>query len=1202
MSALNTEEVRSDLFLTQEYTHQLAEETTPLPQWYTEIQMAFDKSIILDRHYLLDIESSVRIAHLVIVDAQSDKPLTDYGNDYVQLILTRDCNLSLNFRELPVALLRLHFTGHDRFMMWLRRVPHTDLCVLAELARRDLRYTPKTESIQRDDYQHRLTQVYNYLVVLIDWCFCSFERTLHAFLTNRDRWPSCGLRDAMATDSHWANFPALPIDAEHTSVMWYVCLWRWHVSRLVEKYLKPWRVDGEQEEWVTYRMRLFRASHLDFVTMVIRKRAFSDESLVKSRLLYKYYPSAHRICCAEELPCLVEYTYDNSKTGSNLKERHLRKDRIGHIVTNKPMPNICKVRNVHKIIRRYGNHDKLIFDLIKHIARCVLLGNMPNTKGALDIMAAVRINMSFSDEIADTVITKTKEEAEAMKKKKKTKKKTKTTTKKTSGDNDEEDGDEDDDEDDDEEKDETLFTRWLYKCRHFVLFILKEFLFYTVESSGCFDKIMSGNNKWCQHKDIVRAGMGRCRDDLSWQCKNTAYDTAIDWTRIEYIYKKDDYDIKTGIVMKVHTSLLKTTEKVKKDSFENILMKKMTSIEEEISLDESIAQMKHPFESLVDPEHPDAPDVAHVITCEMVTCNEDIMPTRWFQVLGMTSRGLSRLRHWIFSYYEYNIPDNALKKWIIAFQRDSMSDYIILKTTIKLILYYKKDHIYHLPSSYAVRQTTALRRLLCIDPLHATPPLLGIHYMCPGCLRFANPVINPLDYDTPIATPATAKKKTNARKKNKTENENKEAEKSVDTSEESAPQSNVNIIAIEDDEDDGPDTMMTDRTSVDEASHDDTDDDDDDTKKAKKNKPSTTPQNVPYFNNALYDLNTGHVHCHRHFKKKKALVTYNSEEPRYVIIRGRKNGVIIETNIDRNGEDHPLDEMTAQHMATSDEDDFGDDDDDDDDDDDMVTFNHEDELFFMPDASFNIDSQWDRMNRIAAHTTGGLHGGDDAHSRATAKRNAAMHTKVNNNKTTISRIVDTVFHRKCTCASPLIPVDMIGVIVNGNALCVDCGCMTEVHGSNLHSHGITCMRHATPSFPFDHPVWKVDRSAAKLHARYYELMRPADALTGVPGTKEASSCGIATKKHRQTEHYHPIDLVHQPYGATEHNFIKCHFCSTMTAIVSVTAITRSSYRLVKKPICYSCRHLCKSYTMQGNTTFLDILERHVYQRNQNYVF
>lgn len=1255
-------------------------------QWYRKFQNAFDKNVVLDRHYLFDIETYTRISNLIVVDSHGNR-MEDYSDDFLQLILVRDTEIpmNLNFRELPVALLRLHFTGRDRFTKWLNKIPVWDTKEILSMMKDD-GYPDYRDT---GDYHQQQEHIRAYFVMMIDMCFCSFERSLYHLTqivtTNKNQWPSGRLLQTLENDDYWHNFPK-PVEEEGGShFIWLTCVWRIHVSRIMENLLKPWR-DTEECETVCYRLKLFRSTHLDLLSAMVGTSCYNDATLVDNGVLYKKYPSAHRVCCAEELPCLVSYTFDNFKTGSNLKERCSLNDRIGHIVTNKPMPNICKVRNVHKIIRRYGNNDKVIFDLVKLISKCVLLGNLPHTKGSLNIMAEIIINRSFDDEVADTIHTtprvKTQplsplEKKKLMKKKKGKKKKGKGRKKKKSGgesssssSHDDDDGD-DDDGDDEDSKGDTYFTRWLYDRRHFVLSILKEELFYTAETSGCFNEVLGQNNKWLQHKEIVRAGMGRCRDEIARQCRVNSIDTPIDWTRIEYIYKQDKYDIKTGIIMNVHTLLLKTTEKVKKDSFENILMKKMTSIEGGIAF--STNDMKKDdgnttnttststttttddeYEEVVEEEgecinHLNfirdghiTLDQLHFIAWTMAMSNKPIMETKWFQVVGMTYNGVMRLRDWIFCYYEYDIPDNALRKWITAFQRDSMNDYIILKTMIKLIIYYRKYHIFHFPSSYAVRQTHALRRILCREALDPTPPLLGVCYICPGCLRFANHVINPFDYDTPVNEKDVL-----------IINHAPKCKEASFLNEQSTVGDDV--IQIDDGDDDKPSSSSSSSSS----SYEELEEDESIRYTNKKNKKgrrrkskamvkkmyanneimveTTTSdkstkieasiqhdrtqqqqqQNIPYFNTALYDMNTRTLHCQRNYKKKKALMIAHQTETNYVIMKSKRNNLVIESNIDRLSSNSsslsPVDgnDGGAEDVLSL----CGGDDDEDDDDDDnrIMTFNHEDELFFMPGDSLNF-SEWDIANRLTHDLVDNhLHDTPTSSSSTTSNTASTKTTtsthKMNDNKNVISKITGAAIHQRYTCATPLIPVDMIGTMINGKGFCVDCGLMTEVRNNNFHSHGLTCMRHATPSHPADHPVWTVDRFTVKHLERNAYLTEANENVTA--GLEERDIALSAkrrfdqlcetpqyknSKKPRLSECYiHPCDVIQ--YRGHDCDTVMCHFCSVSRAVLYIPTMD-GLYKMSKQPICYSCKHVSKCLLSRNNVPFISEITRHITKNNR----
>ena len=88
------------------------------------------------------------------------------------------------------------------------------------------------------------------------------------------------------------------------------------------------------------------------------------------------------------------------------------------------------------------------------------------------------------------------------------------------------------------------------------------------------------------------------------------------------------------------------------------------------------------------------------------------------------------------------------------------------------------------------------------------------------------------------------------------------------------------------------------------------------------------------------------------------------------------------------------------------------------------------------------------------------------------------------------------------------------------------------------------------------------------------------------------------KKHRQTEYYHPIDIIHQSSSDDHHSIIKCHFCQCFRAIVYVTVMDRL-HKLIKKPICYSCKHISKPQTNRNNIPYIDVLEKYITTRNSN---
>jgi hypothetical protein len=359
-----------------------------------------------------------------------------------------------------------------------------------------------------------------------------------------------------------------------------------------------------------------------------------------------------------------------------------------------------------------------------------MLGNLPHSRGELNMVARIKINLAFFPEEANMEIPedvfKELTKNKSMKRNR-SKKKTK----------------------DELVYKKTKFILWLLLCRHYVLYQLKEFLFYIAESSQWFDELLSVDYKYIRYREIVLIGNAQCRKKLSEQAATRPLDSSFDWSVIEFEEKsKETYDTKSGEIKKYHAWSLTVARKVQKDDFMKILAKKMTNTEESIGL---TANYK-PFYYV--PANGEVFSKEQVISidelafiCWCMSKNKSrIMETRWFQVMGMSKEGLETLRMWLFLYNTYDIPDNSLKKVIKEFHTQNSTDYMILKTVIKVVEYFKQEQIFHLPISYAKKQIYALRKLLGVEDWEPTPPLLGFAYQCPGCHKFANTIIEPVDH------------------------------------------------------------------------------------------------------------------------------------------------------------------------------------------------------------------------------------------------------------------------------------------------------------------------------------------------------------------------------------------------------------------------------------------------------------------------
>jgi hypothetical protein len=282
----------------------------------------------------------------------------------------------------------------------------------------------------------------------------------------------------------------------------------------------------------------------------------------------------------------------------------------------------------------------------------------------------------------------------------------------------------------------TRFKIWLIRCSHFASSLMKEVLFYTVESSRVVDAYLSLDIKWAQYKNIVRVANGQCRVLLSEQAAEKTIDAPFDWDVIECAENK------RGRIMIFQNNLLEVATKVRKRNFIDIIDVKATGIEEKFEITKYVN---------LPPIYSDDKmtlDQLHFLCYCMAMDHNQIPRTSIFKLLGMSQAGLATLREWLFDYYVYDVPDDSFKSKIFEFQNQNAMDYIIMKTTFKLINFYqRRNTLFHLPLCVALRQMNALRRrYLHINDWDPSPQKLGVHYQCHGCQKFANSFVSPINY------------------------------------------------------------------------------------------------------------------------------------------------------------------------------------------------------------------------------------------------------------------------------------------------------------------------------------------------------------------------------------------------------------------------------------------------------------------------
>jgi hypothetical protein len=990
------------------------------PAWLQTLQRSFCEALMLDRHFLSDIESCV------CVGAVQDWEDSRSPVDGLKLVLAQQFDNALNFRELPCSLSRLYFSGRLRFRRFVRQLKPAQLAECLRLVQLD----QFVVAVDDDDptivegmdedfsaycspaYEAQCRQVEAYWQQVLDVLFRSFESTVLALMEraalNRP-FLSVGLVDALHCDEYWRDLP--PCDAPLGDQWIYLALvWRINASLALERVLQPWESD-ECREWLQYRLKLFRASHLDLLTAMVRANCYGDQALQQRGLLAENWPAAHRVCCAEEMPDFICYATDNFKTGTNLKERNTRDDKFGHLFVNKTSPNICKIRNMFDITIRYGEEDPVIYEAMKNILRCVLLGHLPRARGWLSCMAQIKINAFFAADEADRELSEAQWVELTRNKSLKRKKSGEAELKFR----------------------KTHFKLWFLLLRHFVLFLLKEWLLYIAESSGYFDEICNTTYKWPRGKELIRMGTGSCRQLLA---RQTARDTPFDWSLIEFEEKSQQtqkqqqqtankeeraYDIKSGEIKKYHHWLLKMASKIKKDDFAKILLKKMTGTEKHVTQ----AQLECEFFLAAPGEAGKmTPDEFDLICWYMSLNKTPVLETRWFQVMGLSAYALAKLRSWQFLYYVYDVPDNSFNEPICEMRDRSMRDYFLLKTTLRKIEYFRnKQYVYHLPLDYAKQQTWAMRQMLNLADHERTPEHLGIVYQCRGCMRFANSVVlidPPLQLKAPPpptqATPAkTTKAATKA--KAKTPTASKSAPKGKQPASKEAQQQAVVVVQ----------------------------------------------QSHSFMCKTFYNVENGEKYCMKKQNPFTRVQELGLERPMTQVMRKLDGAITINTN-----------KAVEVHQSAA-----------------AVRLCAPQQSFLFNDRNLREQAtrklEW-LMLTSAHEMLGGAQDDDEppqsseavAQDGAAPAKKGAGGKKKDGIKKLIQQRIDAVIVREGhDCQSPLMRVNIVGIMKNGKVACMKCGLMTELTNRNMTSDGsVTCGRHKAPEVPPDRTHCKY-----QMHAR-----------------------------------------------------------------------------------------------------------------------
>ena len=1161
--------------------------------WLTAVQRQMLRPVLQDRHYLLELEENMCIASL-------DQGTAEYHSiDSFRLLLaTRHAQpqLAHQVRELPVSLLRLYFAGQQHFTTLLDGIPHRSFDTLVQLARQDNEpfgdeshwgLAPPSE-YETERLVAQKQALARYLTRILDACFCSFERTLCLMANATEAWPDFGLAQALDTDPYWAGLvqPA-PFEwygnRRDTHLAWYACLWRCHVTLQLDRLVKPWR-HPEHRDWLLYRMQLFRDTHLDLLSAMIAHQCYADVQLHQRRLLQLHWPACDRVCCAEELPDLASFALDNLKTGTHLKARTTLRDKLGHILFIKTMNNICKDRNFFDIVVRDGEQDELVYDLLKAITRCVLLGNLPRARGQLCMMARVRCNLSFWAPQADRVMTEQEVQEHmpphrnpyAMELAKREKKRRKEVARGTKTERIEQLLEALRRKQERAGYDKTWWKMLMLKCPYTSSSLVKEFTFWVLESGRCVDELQSLDRRWCEYKEITRIANGQVRQELSRQMGVAGVSAeALDWSVIEHVEKPPDrdYDIKRGKIMEFHALALRVAKKVMKRDFMGIIEVKATGTEEEPSFQRQALAPVYRQDDQLEDQRPTLDELHFVCwyMAQRLREGSGVLETRWFQVLGMTRAGLLQLRDWLFRYYTYDIADDSLKDEIRAFRKRSMNDYLLMKTVFKLVGYYLRDsRLFYLPVAFAVAQSRALRRQLRLEDWEKSPPLLGILYQCRGCMRFANAVVPPLDFTMQSNYSELVRRKaqiysevcpraqhpqingstchnlvlTLADKRTRVVEHYK-----TQVARAGAPKSGERKAGRIEDEQKRNDEL-------------------------EEEEQRRRRENISFLTVAFCDVQDGLPYCVRSRRQRVVVGRSEVTGANNVVLRSLRRGTRIEstrfttrtealppsgpstTGNNTNARARDGDEETPEEP-----DEAGDE---------QEEFRPQYEsnrLLFNPSIDELRKEGREYLQRWFASGQGACTSTITPVSGGVGKPPEKKGGRAaDNNKKGVLRLTCEPLTRLYNCQCPLQPVDMPGVVKSGKTLCVECGVMTELTNFSMTSHGPVCTRHCNVGFTLNHPVWQMDTQSAS-----YMQRRRA-------GLDVTQQLGVETAKQNTRRRPHPSDLA----SAAQQAFERCEACHTGQPALRV-ACYDEDLRLRKALCCLSChRQLRTLLAKHGN--------------------
>jgi hypothetical protein len=457
--------------------------------------------------------------------------------------------------------------------------------------------------------------------------------------------------------------------------------------------------------------RLFRATHLDLLTAGAAAGVVTDawflgtgeEVLVaEGARLARFYPQATRVVCADELAdgtTLFQTHnpwYDTDSSKSNMSLLHA----LVHAFI-KLLNEVCQKRRFDAILLRGMDAYPAVARYIVLILHCVLLGTLPGARDPLPLAAAMRVTATFA------------------------------TLARPAG--------------------YARLVTWIRAHPMLTMALLREYYMTLIEADGVLDTVRSQLLPWQRFKALARHANGECRRTLV-----AAGDGPLDWAAMEH--RRGRAGTSFGTIGFWHECLKEHFVKLRKGSEIELLLKKLKNVEAKLSFDAPSIYAWMRAHGRLEALHTIAWHAAMALAAPGPA--RTFVMTRWLKALGMTAAGFDAVREWIHGYFDYNVKDNSFCAIARAMHARAPTDFVLLKTYLRCVLYYMNDVLLIDPLPHARAKVQALRTNMAVEPWSSTPDAMG--YLCEGCLEWANVVVLPspalLDM-APEARPAPSRKK-----------------------------------------------------------------------------------------------------------------------------------------------------------------------------------------------------------------------------------------------------------------------------------------------------------------------------------------------------------------------------------------------------------------------------------------------------------